>query len=147
MKDENVFREIAKQLEIQNAYTSFNMTRVNKEHMTSIDKKELQKKLKYIDEKYSGNIDFMKTTIDSHDDLERVMVTGVVKPSSMRREEMLENVVEYIFKRIADNKITEQEGYECLETVANHSIPPVRYNDIRELWNEHAEESNMKLKE
>lgn len=137
MKDENVFREIAKQLEIQNAYTSFDMTRVNKEHMTSIDKKELQKKLKYIDEKYSGNYNLTKITIDSHDDLERVMVTGVVKPSSMRREEMLENVVEYIFKRMADNNMTEQEGYECLETVANHSTPPVRYNEIRELWDEY----------
>lgn len=146
MKDESIFREIAKQLEIQNTYTSFNMTRVNKEHMTSIDKKELQKKLKYIDEKYSGNYNLMKTTIDSHDDLERVMVTGVVKPS-MKRLEMLRNVAKYIFKQMANNKMTEQEGYECLETVANHSNPPVRYNEIRELWNEYAEESNMKLKE
>lgn len=137
MKDENVFREIAKQLEIQNAYTSFNMTRINKEHMTSMDKKELQKKLKYINEKYSGNNEYMKITIDNHDDLERVMVTGVVKPSSTKRKEMLENVVEYIFKQMANNKMTEQEGYECLETVANHSRPPVRYNEIRELWDEY----------
>lgn len=146
MKDENVFREIAKQLEIQNAYTSFDMTRVNKEHMTSIDKKELQKKLKYIDEKYSGNNEFMKITIDSHDDLERVMVTGVVKPS-MKRLEMLRNVAKYIFKQMANNKMTEQEGYECLETVANHSTPPVRYDEIKALWNDYAEISNRKLKE
>lgn len=146
MKDESIFKEIAKQLEIQNAYTSFDMTRVNKEHITSMDKKELQKKLKYIDEKYSGNHSLTKTTIDNQDDLKRVMVTGVGKPT-WKREEMLHNVIKYIFKQIDNGEMYEQNGYEYLETVANNSKPPIQYDYIKALWNEYAEESNMKLKE
>ena len=146
MKDESIFKEIAKQLEIQNAYASFDVATLNKKRMDDIDKSELRKKLKYIDEKYSGNYNLMKTTIDSYDDLKRVMVTGVSK-SAVRREEMLRNVIEFIFKQIDNGEMYEQNGYEYLETVANNSKPPIQYDYIKALWNEYAEESNMKLKE
>ncbi|MBF2261875.1 MULTISPECIES: hypothetical protein [Staphylococcus] len=91
------------------------------------------------------NNKFKKITIDNKEDFEYALTHGVIDLPN-EREEMLHNVLHYIFKEIVSGKMSEIDGYFSFEIVTNNSQPPVPYGKVKELWNEYADRFNVDTK-
>lgn len=90
---------------------------------------------------------FKKIMIDNKDDFEFVQKHGVTSSIyNNEREEMIHNVLEYIFEQMKAGKMSESEGYLSFELVANNSEEPILWASVKELWNTYADKYNIDTK-
>ena len=121
----------------------------NKGYKVMTDNKEIYNTDDRVLEEVFGNTKinnkFKKITIDNKEDFEYALTHGVIDLPN-EREEMLHNVLHYIFKEIVAGKMSEIDGYFNFEIVTNNSQPPVPYGKVKELWNEYADRFNVDTK-
>lgn len=90
---------------------------------------------------------FEKITIDNKDDFEYVLEHGVTSSDyNNEREEMIHNVLEYIFEQMTEEKMEEYDGYMYFEIIANNSEVPIMWASVKELWNTYADKYNVDKK-
>ena len=85
---------------------------------------------------------YSKTTVDNKEDFKEVMARGVTAFPNTRKK-TLHNVLDFIFKQIKLGNMDKNLGYIAFETVANNSMPPVKWETVKLLWNEYENEYKL----